>query len=164
MNSDLSKNGEEMVSLMQTELKEQKFFTDKKIPDVALVSTLTRAQKTFDIGVAPVLPKVPVIRTDKLIERRIPEYMWAKEGFRNRVREFEDWLDHRNERVVLIVGHSQFFRQMLGKAASVRKFSNCDIWEYERIHDQGQGWYWKEIGRRYTSSHSEKFDEKKNEK
>lgn len=42
-----------------------------------------------------------------------------------RIAEFETWLDNRPETLVFVVGHSHYFREMLGVGF---KFANCDVW------------------------------------
>ncbi|KAH9261149.1 hypothetical protein BASA81_000853 [Batrachochytrium salamandrivorans] len=42
-----------------------------------------------------------------------------------RIAEFETWLDNRPETLVFVVGHSHYFREMLGVGF---KFSNCEVW------------------------------------
>jgi hypothetical protein len=44
----------------------------------------------------------------------------------NRIAEFEDWLAAQPESRIAIVGHSQYFKTMLGLTF---KFQNCDVWE-----------------------------------
>lgn len=46
----------------------------------------------------------------------------------NRIAEFENWLAEQPETIVAIVGHSQYFKTMLGLDF---KFQNCDVWELQ---------------------------------
>ena len=48
------------------------------------------------------------------------------DAFTRRIAEFEQWLGEQPEDVIAIVGHSQYFKSMLGLPA---KFGNCDVWE-----------------------------------
>lgn len=43
-----------------------------------------------------------------------------------RIGEFEHWLHARDEEYVIVVGHSHYFRQMVGVPY---KFSNCEVWK-----------------------------------
>jgi len=43
-----------------------------------------------------------------------------------RIEEFEEWLDSIQEERIVVVGHSQYFKTMLGMSY---KFKNCDVWQ-----------------------------------
>jgi hypothetical protein len=43
-----------------------------------------------------------------------------------RIEEFEEWLDSIQEERICVVGHSQYFKTMLGMSY---KFKNCDVWQ-----------------------------------
>jgi len=49
---------------------------------------------------------------------------WA--NAKNRISDFEKWLAQRKEPNIIVVGHSHYFRHMLGIDF---KFSNCEIWK-----------------------------------
>lgn len=72
----------------------------------------------------------PVDRVDELpclLEKAAAEWLPGNSGaFEARIASFEGWLSNQPERVVAIVGHSQFFRAMLGLDYL---FGNCDVWE-----------------------------------
>jgi broad specificity phosphatase PhoE len=51
-----------------------------------------------------------------------------KETFRKRIEEFEKWLAEQPENVIAVVGHSQYFKSMLGLP---KKFKNCDVWSLQ---------------------------------
>lgn len=72
----------------------------------------------------------PVTRVDELpclLEKAMAEWIPGNSGkFTDRIAAFEAWLSGQPEPVVAIVGHSQFFRAMLGLE---NLFDNCDVWE-----------------------------------
>ena len=45
-----------------------------------------------------------------------------------RISSFKDWVLSRPEETMVVVGHSQWFRRMLGME---KKFDNCDIWKVQ---------------------------------
>jgi glucosyl-3-phosphoglycerate phosphatase len=68
---------------------------------------------------------------DLLSEKTLTEWIPVHsltEPFRNRIAAFEDWLHEQPETVVAVVGHSQYFRAMLGLPY---KFGNCDVYEVQ---------------------------------
>mmetsp|Transcript_35054 Transcript_35054/g.48798 ORF Transcript_35054/g.48798 Transcript_35054/m.48798 type:complete len:204 (+) Transcript_35054:612-1223(+) len=95
-----------------------------------------------------------VICLPLLSERTFKEHLMPK-PFEKRVCKFEKWLDSRHETNIVVIGHSKFFKRLLGNACSSFKFANCDIWEYSRIYgsdENGQcSAVWKEVERRYFS-------------
>jgi hypothetical protein len=50
------------------------------------------------------------------------------ESFRSRISQFEEWLQTQPEETVAVVGHSQYFKAMLGLDF---KFGNCDVWQVQ---------------------------------
>lgn len=50
------------------------------------------------------------------------------ESFRARIAKFEEWLQTQPEETVAVVGHSQYFKAMLGLDF---KFGNCDVWQVQ---------------------------------
>jgi hypothetical protein len=55
-----------------------------------------------------------------------------QQSLRARILEFQRWLACQKEERIAVVGHSQYFRLMLGMS---EKFQNCDIWEAKFISD-----------------------------
>ena len=43
-----------------------------------------------------------------------------------RIERFKHWLAHCDEETIVVVGHSQYFKKMLGRASLMR---NCDVWK-----------------------------------
>lgn len=63
---------------------------------------------------------------DLLKERTPMEWLPINhDAFTRRIAEFEKWLGEQPEDVIAIVGHSQYFKSMLGLP---KKFKNCDVW------------------------------------
>jgi len=68
-----------------------------------------------------------VVEMPFLSERTPLEWLPVNhDAFTRRIAEFEQWLGEQPEDVIGIVGHSQYFKSMLGLPA---KFGNCDVWE-----------------------------------
>ena len=76
----------------------------------------------------------PVHRIEELsclLENKPSEWIPGNYGtFASRIVAFEDYLSNLppQERVVAVVGHSQFFKAMRGRDCL---FGNCDVWEVE---------------------------------
>jgi hypothetical protein len=49
-------------------------------------------------------------------------------NFQARIAKFEEWLETQPEETVAVVGHSQYFKAMLGLDF---KFGNCDVWQVQ---------------------------------
>jgi broad specificity phosphatase PhoE len=49
-------------------------------------------------------------------------------SFQARIAQFEEWLQTQPEETVAVVGHSQYFKAMLGLDF---KFGNCDVWQVQ---------------------------------
>ena len=70
-----------------------------------------------------------VVQLEDLKERTPQEWLpFSKESYYNRILSVVNWLAQQEEDVIVIVGHSQFFKTMLGLDY---KFGNCDVWEVE---------------------------------
>jgi len=70
-----------------------------------------------------------IIQLDILKERTPSEWLPHNfEGFTQRIASLETWLGEQPEDVIAIVGHSQYFKSMLGLDF---KFGNCDVWEVQ---------------------------------
>jgi broad specificity phosphatase PhoE len=70
-----------------------------------------------------------VLETNLLLEKTPAE--WTPlyySSFKRRIGEFEDWLGKQEEETIALVGHSQFFKAMLGVDF---KFGNCEVWKVD---------------------------------
>jgi len=68
-----------------------------------------------------------VVELPCLAERTPLEWLPVNhDKFMQRIVDFESWLSEQPEDKVAIVGHSQYFKSMLGLHF---KFGNCDVWE-----------------------------------
>jgi phosphohistidine phosphatase SixA len=96
-------------------------------------SPLLRARQTSEgmLGcMAPDTKASPVERVlelDLLAEKTPSEWtpMYFSQ-FKTRIFDFEKWLGEQSDDKVAIVGHSQYFKAMLGLDF---KFGNCDVWQ-----------------------------------
>jgi len=70
-----------------------------------------------------------IVELPILKERTPMEWMPINhDAFTKRIAEFEKWLGEQPEDVIAIVGHSQYFKSMLGLP---KKFKNCDVWSLQ---------------------------------
>ena len=132
VDSNVSEIGKKQIAEMGDKLKQADFITSTGIQLVAH-SPLLRARQTSEgmLGcVAPDIKSVPVdrvVEVDLLAEKTPQEWTpLCYGGFIQRIANFEQWLGEQPEKAVAIVGHSQYFKTMLGLNF---KFGNCDVWE-----------------------------------
>ena len=160
VNSDVSPQGRAQIEQMAEKLAGEDFLNSNGITLVAH-SPLLRARQTAEgmlgccaapppatAAAAPLPP--PVERAEELqclTEKTPAEWVPGNHGpLDRRIGQFESWLCSQEDARIAIVGHSQFFKAMLGLGY---KFGNCDVWEVtmdcgakqaaERRSDQGGG-------------------------
>ena len=122
MVSDL---GKRQISDMHRILREHKFWGCNV--DLIICSPLTRAKDTCD-GILPVDNKALKVRIlDDLEEASIYEHCFSSTLIQ-RIDRFKHWLSQTEEGTIVIVGHSQYFKKMLGLKTLMR---NCDVWQCE---------------------------------
>ena len=70
-----------------------------------------------------------VVQLDTVMEKTLYEWIPGNIVYLlERIQEFERWLGEQDEDVVAVVGHSQFFKYMLGLDF---KFGNCSVWKVQ---------------------------------
>jgi len=140
VDSSVSDIGTEQISHMGDKLMREKFVQSRKI-ELVVHSPLLRARQT-SLGMLGCLSAstdddvtkkadtvVRVIQTELLLEKSLAE--WTPlyfSGFLDRIKGFEAWLGEQPERTIAVVGHSQFFKAMLGVEF---KFDNCEVWKVD---------------------------------
>jgi phosphohistidine phosphatase SixA len=125
VDSAVSPRGLDQINDMHLILEKEKFW-DRKI-DQVLCSPLTRAMKTCE-GVLPKDRKsIEVKIIDDLEEATIYEHVFSA-TLLQRIERFKAWLSDCDDGTIVIVGHSQYFKKMLGKKSLMR---NCDVWELD---------------------------------
>lgn len=132
IDSEVSPVGVKQIADMGAKLKEADFLKATGIQLVAH-SPLLRAQETSEgvLGCRAKGAKADsvdrVVELELLIEKTPQEWtpMYFS-TFKQRIASFEDWLGEQPETAIAIVGHSQYFKAMLGLDF---KFGNCDVWE-----------------------------------
>lgn len=132
VDSSVSEVGVKQIADMGAKLKEADFLLAAAVKLVAH-SPLLRAQETSEgmLGCRANGTKADsvdrVLELDLLIEKTPQEWtpMYFS-SFKKRIASFEDWLGEQPEDSIAIVGHSQYFKAMLGLDF---KFGNCDVWE-----------------------------------
>ena len=73
-------------------------------------------------------PSIQKVLELELLEERTPKE-WLPthyDQYSQRIQKFEQWICDQEENVIAIVGHSQYFRSMLGLKS---KFQNVDVWQ-----------------------------------
>lgn len=115
--------GKRQINDMHIILKEENFWS-RKI-DLVICSPLTRAKDTCN-GILPTDRgdlKVQIL--DDLEEATIYEHVFSR-TLLERIERFKQWLVNTDEETIVIVGHSQYFKKMLGLKTLMR---NCDVWQ-----------------------------------
>jgi phosphohistidine phosphatase SixA len=137
VDSNVSEIGASQIKHMGEKLKQAKFLETTGIELVAH-SPLLRARETSEgmLGCSAVSSEevkekaesvTRVVQTELLLEKTPAE--WTPlyyNGFKKRIGDFEEWLWNQKEGKIALVGHSQFFKAMLGLDF---KFGNCEVWK-----------------------------------
>jgi len=147
VDSDVSEKGRAQIENLAFQLKEDNFVVEEGIQLVAH-SNLKRARQTSEGMLGCVAAKVDssesvrnngemthqmtcktvkrVVELPCLAERTPLEWLPINHDvYLRRIAEFEMWLEEQQEERIAIVGHSQYFKSMLGLPY---KFENCDVW------------------------------------
>lgn len=147
IDSDVSEIGRQQINQLGARLKKENFVEEKGIQMVAH-SPLKRARQTSEGMLRCVTPRpdvtteedctaagskassvLRVVELEILKERTPIEWLpTSYDAFTTRIASFEQWLAEQPEDVIAIVGHSQYFKSMLGLDF---KFGNCDVWELQ---------------------------------
>jgi broad specificity phosphatase PhoE len=132
VNSNVSGIGEKQIDQMAKKLEEADFLKSTGVKLVAH-SPLLRARQTSDGMLGCMAPDKKtelvdrVLEIDMLAEKTPQEWVPGYfDQFKKRIANFENWLTDQPEEKVAIVGHSQYFKAMLGLDF---KFGNCDVWQ-----------------------------------
>ncbi|GMH66346.1 hypothetical protein TrST_g8847 [Triparma strigata] len=88
-------------------------------------------------GSNPGLPNVRVEESQLMIEKTPIEWLPGLGGrLDTRLTDFKNWVSNVPEDTVVVVGHSQWFKKLLGMSF---KFDNCDVWKVEVDGEGGWG-------------------------
>ena len=63
-----------------------------------------------------------ILEKDSIFEKNVSEHIYT--SMKPRIEEFKTWLYDRKENFIVVVGHSAFFRDMLGVSI---KMNNCEV-------------------------------------
>jgi len=141
----LTVNLSKQIEQVGSKLRKDNFVAEKGIQLVAH-SPLKRARQTAEgmLGCVTSRPSVTleedissagkraatvnrIVELPALAERTPIEILPINhDAYTSRIAGFEKWLREQPEDVIAIVGHSQYFKNMLGLSF---KFGNCDVWE-----------------------------------
>ena len=140
VDSNVSGIGANQISHMGEKLRKEKFVESNRI-SLVVHSPLLRARQTSEgmlncmAGSSSDDEEIKastvsrVIQTDLLLEKTLSEWTpMYYNGFIKRIRNFEAWLGEQPEETIALVGHSQFFKAMLGVQF---KFDNCEVWKVD---------------------------------
>lgn len=144
VDSDVSEIGTKQIAHMGEKLQKDNFVESSGI-ELAIHSPLLRARQT-SLGMLGCMTASStdstieerkaasvsrVAETALLLEKKPAEWTPMYFGqFRQRIAEFEAWLGTQPEETIAIVGHSQFFKAMLGLD---EKFGNCEVWKVDFV-------------------------------
>jgi len=147
IDSDVSKIGRRQINQLGARLEKDNFLKEKGI-QLVVHSPLKRARQTSEGMLKSVAPRSDVgaeedssaVGTKASSIERVVELPVLKErtpmewlpinhdSFTKRIAEFEKWIGEQPEDVIAVVGHSQYFKSMLGLQF---KFGNCDVWSLQ---------------------------------
>lgn len=132
IDSSVSPTGSKQIAQMGEKLKEENFLSTSGIKLVAH-SPLLRAQETSEGMLGCRANSAKADSVDRVVELELLAEKTPQEWtplyystFKNRIASFEGWLGEQPEDKIAIVGHSQYFKAMLGLDF---KFGNCDVWQ-----------------------------------
>ena len=134
IDSAVSQQGKRQILDMHMILRDDKFWDRQKF-DLIVCSPLIRARETCR-GILPIPSDKNAIEfmiLDDLEEATPYEHVFGS-SLLMRIKRFTMWLDSREEKNILIVGHSQYFKKMLSSKALMR---NCDVWQCDFTSDVG---------------------------
>jgi broad specificity phosphatase PhoE len=119
--SPLSAEGQKQIESVSESIQADDFL-GKYAPELHVHSPLQRARVTH----AGLFPDCPKVELECLREISASEYLFSptKSRLRGRIGDFERWLSERDENKIVVVGHSQYFRYMLGTDTMLE---NCSI-------------------------------------
>ena len=135
VDSSVSVVGKAQIDNVAQQLQAAQFLSTARVTLVAH-SPLQRAQETCEgllqcraPSTCPDPDKIRVVSLDILREKTPAEWIPGNSGsLRRRLQAFEEWLTQQPESVVAVVGHSQYFKNMLNLTY---KFRNCDVYKLQ---------------------------------
>jgi broad specificity phosphatase PhoE len=134
VDSDVSDNGLLQIKTIGEQLKRDDFLKENGIQMVAH-SPLKRARLTSLGMLGCMSPSDKDINVDRveeldlLMEKTPAEWLPGNSGtLYSRIAQLENWLRAQPATKIVLVGHSQHFKAMLGLNF---KFGNCDVWRLE---------------------------------
>jgi phosphohistidine phosphatase SixA len=134
VNAPLSQLGKRQILDMHMILKDKEFWVQQKF-DLIVCSPLTRAKETCEGLLPRERDGVNTMIIDDLEEATPYEHVFSGTLLK-RINSFKHWLANREEKRILVVGHSQYFKKLLGQSSLMR---NCDVWQCDFDFDRGNG-------------------------
>ena len=130
----LSQLGKRQILDMHMLLKDKEFWTQQNF-DLIVCSPLTRAKETCEGLLPRERDGVNTMIIEDLQEATPYEHVFSATLLK-RIDRFKHWLANREEKRILVVGHSQYFKKLLGLSSLMR---NCDVWQCDFDFDKGNG-------------------------
>lgn len=132
IDSNVSEIGNQQISYMRRKLVEANFLETSSVK-LVVHSPLIRARETSEGLLGCIAPETKAKYVNRVVEMVELSEMTPKEwipmyrgGFKERVAHFEKWLSQQPEEAIAVVGHSEYYKDMLGLDF---KFGNCDVWK-----------------------------------
>ncbi|KAL3944401.1 MAG: hypothetical protein SGBAC_001525 [Bacillariaceae sp.] len=132
IDSNVSDIGKEQISDMKAKLDASNFLEAANVK-LVVHSPLIRARETSEGMLGCAAPETKVDTVKRVAELEELKEMTPKEWtpmyrgqFKARVEYFENWLSEQAEDTIAVVGHSEYFKDMLDLDF---KFGNCDVWK-----------------------------------
>eukprot|EP00978_Attheya_sp_CCMP212_P014328 scaffold36408_cov53-Attheya_sp.AAC.1 len=179
VDSDVSPIGQKQIEQLGRRLEEDNFVKEKGI-GLVVHSPLKRARQTA-AGMLSCVSSKPakgssledhshpgqkaesvqrVVELPCLAEKTPREWLPMNQyAFVKRIAQFETWLGEQPEGVIAVVGHSQYFKKMLGLSF---KFGNCDVWELQ--FDPSLSLSEQSVVQNFASAESDTISDEKEEK
>jgi broad specificity phosphatase PhoE len=134
VDSDLSEAGKAQIKTIAAKLQQDNFVESAGVQLIAH-SPLQRAKQTCkgmlgcdsDDSECDYSSVNRVVELPLLIEKTPAEWIPGNsKSLATRIQKLEEWLIEQPESTILLVGHSQLFKAMLGLSF---KLGNCDVWK-----------------------------------
>lgn len=143
IDSNVSEIGMAQIRDMKEKLEVENFLETSGVK-LVVHSPLIRARETSEGMLGLVATKTKVESISRVVELAEIAEMTPKEWipmyrgqFKARVEYFEKWLADQPEDTIIVVGHSEYFKDMLNLDF---KFGNCDVWklnfDYSKVGQQ----------------------------
>ena len=144
--ADVSDRGMEQIADLRSMLDRDSWWTTVK-PDAIFCSPLVRARKTC-VGIMTRVEDRDRVQVLECLREVTPYETIFPSTFKSRIKEFERILKSSSANTIVVVGHSQYFRSMLGGGM----LRNCDLISATATFDLFGRCEWKGVKLLYRSA------------